>query len=191
MALTLDLFSFAMTPPPLRPDPIASSSRLQPPPSPRLPLLPETQMPSPSFVKPTHPGCVLCGLVASAAGQSRTSFSQSDDGLGSTGANTPVAASPTMSPVVSERQSSSAFLRTSYPTPGPSTRAGPSLGQTVKIGEREIVYRDQDITVFPAIGKERLCSDGRHLIIVMNQHVESVYNLVSRLPGHIEHMLRI
>lgn len=96
-----------------------------------------------------------------------------------------------MSPVVSERQSSSAFLRTSYPTPGPSTRAGPSLGQTVKIGEREIVYRDQDITVFPAIGKERLCSDGRHLIIVMNQHVESVYNLVSRLPDLIEHMLRV
>jgi hypothetical protein len=184
-----------MVPTPLRPEPIASSSRLQLPPSPRRPLLPEMPIASPSYIKPIHPGCVLCGLVASAAGQSqsRTSFSQSDDGLGSAGGMTPRNGSPTMSPVVSERQSSSSFLRTSYPTAGSGATAGPgpSLGRSVKVGEREIIYRDQDITVFPAIGKERLCSDGRHLIIVMNQHVESVYNLVSRPQGSVTRMLRV
>jgi hypothetical protein len=103
---------------------------------------------------PTHPGCVLCGLVASAASQSRSSF---DSNSGS-GSGTPRPGSPALS----LREGSSS-----------------GMGRTVRIGEREIVYRDQDITVFPAIGKERLCSDGRHLIVVMNQHVESVYELVS------------
>jgi hypothetical protein len=139
----------------LTPAPIASSSRLQPPPSPRRPLLPELPLTptSPSFMPPTHPGCVLCGLVASAASQSRSSFDSTGSGSG-----TPRPGSPAL-----------------------SLREGslPGMGRTVRIGEREIVYRDQDITVFPAIGKERLCSDGRHLIVVMNQHVESVYELVS------------
>jgi hypothetical protein len=102
---------------------------------------------------PTHPGCVLCGLVASAASQSRSSFESTGSGPG-----TPRPGSPILSP---------------------REVTLPSMGRTVRIGEREIVYRDQDITVFPAIGKERLCSDGRHLIVVMNQHVESVYQLVS------------
>jgi len=103
---------------------------------------------------PTHPGCVLCGLVASAASQSRSSF----DSTSGSGSGAPRPGSP------------------SSPPRGGSV---PGIGRTVRIGEREIVYRDQDITVFPAIGKERLCSDGRHLIVVMNQHVESVYELVS------------
>lgn len=146
----------------LTPTPIASSSRLQPPPSPRRPLLPE--MPatptSPSFIQtqPIHPGCVLCGLTASASSQSRSSFDSAS------GSGTPRAGSPSLSP---GREGFSSTV--------------PGVGRTVRIGEREIVYRDQDITVFPAIGKERLCSDGRHLIIVMNQHLESVYNLVCRL----------
>jgi len=140
----------------LTPDPIASSSRLQPPQSPQLPLLPEmpTTPSSPSFSTPIHPGCVLCGLVASAASQSRSSFDSMS------GPGTPRAASPVD------------FGR------GEGSNMGPGMGRTVRIGEREIIYRDQDITVFPAIGKERLCSEGRHLIVVMNQHVESVYNLV-------------
>lgn len=143
----------------LTPDPVASSSRLQPPPSPRRPLLPEMPLTptSPSFSTPIHPGCVLCGLVASAASQSRSSFDSSS------GSGTPRAGSPIGS------------IR------GEASSTAPAVGRTVRIGEREIIYRDGEITVFPAIGKERLCSDGRHLIIVMNQHVESVYNLVSHL----------
>jgi hypothetical protein len=150
-------------PPSLAPESIASSSRLQPPPSPRRPLLPEMPITpnSPSFTLPTHPGCVLCGLVASAASQSRSSFDSTS------GSGTPRPGSPAFSPLAPGHESD-------YSTPVPGSR------RTVRIGEREIVYRDQDITVFPAIGKERLCSDGRHLIIVMNQHVESVYNLVCR-----------
>ena len=146
----------------LTPEPIASSSRLQPPPSPRRPLLPELPLTptSPSFMPPTHPGCVLCGLVASAASQSRSSI----DSTSGSGSGTPRAGSPSLS----IRQ-------------GSFSGTLPGMGRTVRIGEREIVYRDQDITVFPAIGKERLCSDGRHLIVVMNQHVESVYQLVSRM----------
>jgi hypothetical protein len=153
------------------PAPIASSSRLQPPPSPSRPLLP-LMSPSTPHVPPTHPGCVLCGLVASAASQShsRSSISQSDDGQSSTSRS----ATPTLSPTTRE-------------TPvRPSSPGFPDSGRIVRIGEREIVYRDQDITVYPAVGKERLCSDGRHLIIVLNQHVESVYHLVGQFPEDLE-----
>jgi hypothetical protein len=42
----------------------------------------------------------------------------------------------------------------------------------------EVVFRDNDITVYVAQDKERLCSGGRHLIIILNRHLESVYDLV-------------
>jgi len=45
------------------------------------------------------------------------------------------------------------------------------------VGGREIVYHDSDITVYPASGKERLCSDGRHLIVVVNRHLQTVYEM--------------
>lgn len=156
------------------PTPVASSSRLQPPPSPSRPLLsPATPtMPdSAPYVPPSHPGCVLCGLVASAASQSqsRWSISQKDDGRPSTSRS----ATPTLSPTMRD------------PPARSSSPGFPDSGRIVRVGEREIVYRDQDITVYPAVGKERLCSDGRHLIIVVNQHVESVYHLVRRIDGII------
>lgn len=43
------------------------------------------------------------------------------------------------------------------------------------------MFHDDEITVYAAAAKERLCSDGRHLIVVMNRHVERVYDLVSGL----------
>jgi hypothetical protein len=49
------------------------------------------------------------------------------------------------------------------------------------IGNHRIIYRDDDITIYPAEGKEALCADGRHLIVVLNRHLTSVYELVSRL----------
>jgi hypothetical protein len=49
------------------------------------------------------------------------------------------------------------------------------------VAGREILYHDEDITVYPAIGKERLCGEGKHLIVVLNRHVERIYDLVSWL----------
>lgn len=49
----------------------------------------------------------------------------------------------------------------------------------VIIGNHRIIYRDDDVTIYPAEGKEALCRDGRHLIIVLNRHLSSVYDLVS------------
>jgi hypothetical protein len=51
----------------------------------------------------------------------------------------------------------------------------------MNVGGRDIVYHDDEITVYPAVGKERLCSDGRHLVVVLNRHIESVYDLVRPL----------
>lgn len=47
------------------------------------------------------------------------------------------------------------------------------------VAGREVVYWDEEVTVYRATGKERLCSDGKHLIVAMNRHVEGVYELVS------------
>ena len=41
------------------------------------------------------------------------------------------------------------------------------------------MYNDEEITIYRARGKERLTAEGKHLIVVMNRHVESVYDLVS------------
>lgn len=57
-----------------------------------------------------------------------------------------------------------------------SSNASP-IGQT--INGREILYHDPDITVYPAAGAERLRSEGKHLVIVVNTHAESVYEFVS------------
>jgi hypothetical protein len=51
----------------------------------------------------------------------------------------------------------------------------------MNVGGREIVYHDEEITVYPAVGKERLCSEGRHLVVMVNRHIESVYDLVRPL----------
>lgn len=48
------------------------------------------------------------------------------------------------------------------------------------------MYHDKDITVYKAEGKERLCQDGRHIIIVVNEHLQSVYEFVSLFSCHVE-----
>lgn len=131
--------------------PAASSSRFAPPPSPSRPLLGNSHMPpSTPYIPSSHPGCVLCGLVASAASQ--VSNRPEDDD------------SATTASFAHEAEASTSRSR--------------GFGIT-RVGEREIVYRDHEITVYPATGKERLCPEGRHLIVVLNRHVESVYDLVS------------
>lgn len=70
--------------------------------------------------------------------------------------------------------------RSPSPTATTSFLAAPSRrSSTVEVEGREVVYWDEEITVYRAAGKERLCSDGRHLIVAMNRHVEGVYDLVS------------
>jgi hypothetical protein len=61
---------------------------------------------------------------------------------------------------------------------GPGGNSVNANGNLVVEG-REIIYSDEDITVYPAKGKESLCPDGKHLIVVLNRHLESVYDLVS------------
>lgn len=108
------------------------------------PLLPPSQPQSHSqslsistapstFSGTSHSGCVLCGLVATAARQSGAADADGDV-------------------------------------------AGPSRGTSS--GRREVVYHDADITIYPAVGKERLCEGGKHLVVVVNRHLESVYDFV-------------
>lgn len=68
-----------------------------------------------------------------------------------------------------------------FAAPMPGKVAGSSRSAPLSTGGREIIFQDADITVYPAEGKEALCSDGKHLIIVINQHAESVYELVSEI----------
>ena len=65
------------------------------------------------------------------------------------------------------------------PSPTTLARSDPEVGLAEG---REVVYWDDEITVYKAAGKERLCAEGRHLVVALNQHVEGVYDLVSG-PG--------
>lgn len=44
---------------------------------------------------------------------------------------------------------------------------------------RDVVHADDQITVYEAQGKERMTRPGKHLVVVINIHAESVYQLVS------------
>jgi hypothetical protein len=57
-------------------------------------------------------------------------------------------------------------------------------------GGKEILFVDKDITVYAAAGKERMCSDGKHLIAVINQHAERIYDLVSYWEPPAHHIQR-
>ena len=133
-----------------------------------LPLLPDTQSSGPSRQPTTgHPGCVLCSLVASASSTfSHTALSPSTSPQPS-----PINASTHLYP----HASLSAGTRQKPPSSWTSVLDG---GKATAEG-REIVYHDQEITVYPATGKESLCDGGRHLIVVVNDHLESVYDFVS------------
>jgi hypothetical protein len=146
------------------------------------PVLPTSYPP-----KTRHPGCVLCSLVVSASSlpSPRTSTSArlhphpAADG-GDTSAESPTP-TPTAATTILAAQSG--------PRSGPSASASAqaydasesSSGETMNVGGREIVYHDEEITVYPAVGKERLCSEGRHLVVMVNRHIESVYDLVRPL----------
>ena len=48
-----------------------------------------------------------------------------------------------------------------------------------KVKGRDVVFADERITVYEAQGKERVTRPGRHLMLVINIHAESVYQFVS------------
>ncbi|WWC94100.1 hypothetical protein V866_000938 [Kwoniella sp. B9012] len=100
---------------------------------------------------PSHPGCVLCSLVASTSDQLQNQSS-----------NSPSARTALLPP--GERSSS--------PSPLLARRRS---GTSVNTNGKEVVYQDSQVTVYKAEGKERLCSDGKHLVVVLNKHVENVY----------------
>ncbi|WVQ99351.1 hypothetical protein IAU59_006484 [Kwoniella sp. CBS 9459] len=131
---------------------------------------------SPSmYASPSHPGCVLCSLVFSA----RSSRQQS---------------SPAHSPSTATSLLPNAGGVGPYPQP--FERRGSSFGLSANVGGsgsvdtggKEVVFQDGDLTIYRAEGKERLCGGGNHLIVVINRHLENVYDLgPSDVPllGHI------
>jgi len=133
--------------------------------------------PSSSSASARHPGCVLCSIVAQASStMAPQELSPSAQDL-----------SPSASPLPSPNPDTAFFnpyAIARYPQP---VTTGADGGKTTVTG-REILYQDAEITVYPARGKERLCSGGRHLIVVLNRHLESVYDFVSpsRAPSSID-----
>ncbi|OCF40344.1 hypothetical protein I317_05846 [Kwoniella heveanensis CBS 569] len=138
----------------------------------------------PMYPSISHPGCVLCSLVSSA----RVSYSA---GISRSPAPSPSTATSLL-PNVGPGGSGGADP---YPQPfgrrsssfAPSATGGNGMG-SVDTGGKEVVFQDGNITIYRAEGKERLCSGGKHLIVVINRHLESVYGLgPSDVPllGHI------
>ncbi|WWC89404.1 uncharacterized protein L201_004328 [Kwoniella dendrophila CBS 6074] len=112
---------------------------------------------------PSHPGCVLCSLVASASDQLSNSPFQS-----------PSARSSLLPPTASSSSSTNTFTA-EYHQPFERSLSPSPTPKRLNTGGKEIVHQDSEVTVYKAEGKEKLCSDGKHLIIVVNKHVESVY----------------
>ena len=149
---------------------------------------PSTSSPQPLRLCPLpqhHLGCVLCGIVASSFSSSSANptnpinlrhlgpeaSSSGENPPGSSVDDTPIAET---SPMAHSPQSpvSATYANGPMMNIPLNGNGGRGLG-------REILYHDESITVFPARGKETLCKDGRHLIIVVNRHLESIYELVS------------
>ncbi|WRT66285.1 uncharacterized protein IL334_003238 [Kwoniella shivajii] len=109
----------------------------------------------------SHPGCVLCSLVASSSEQPS-----------STSANNSPGVKTSLLPPTNTNESNyhEPFDRIRSPSPILATRRSNASG-------KEVVHQDSEVTVYKAQGKESLCSDGKHLIVVLNKHLENVYDL--------------
>lgn len=119
-----------------------------------------------------HPGCVLCGYVASAGAQFLPSAPYVPSSPVGTAVSLP---SPARSPTPDLYRAGPS----NKPFPSSPTLRPLRLPQTeTLVSGHRIIYRDDAITVYPAEGKEALCPSGRHLIIVINRHLTNVYDLV-------------
>ncbi|WWD17357.1 hypothetical protein CI109_101798 [Kwoniella shandongensis] len=112
---------------------------------------------------PSHPGCVLCSRI-------RFSASRSQAASPAASPSPRTAFLPSTSGREAEYHQPFESARSLSPAPVVQPRSGES-------GNTEYVYQDRDVTAFRAEGKERLCSNGKHLIIAINRHVENVYDL--------------
>lgn len=126
-----------------------------------------------------HPGCTLCSIV-SALPDYRSPYDGATGGQGSDSA-----VSPTTHTSFLASQPSSPAVSPIYSATDTPRSDRPNGDGAVLVAGREVLYWDDEITVLRASGKERLCGDGRHLIVVLNRHVQSVYDLVSVFVGHL------
>ncbi|TXT15571.1 hypothetical protein VHUM_00074 [Vanrija humicola] len=135
-----------------------------------------------------HPGCVLCGIVATAGSQ--THFSSPPRYNNGSAPTSPIdtriplaparAASPDIyRPGTPDLLRGGQPLRPAVPGSGSPPNGRSTVTQDVYVSGRHIIYRDDDITVFPADEADALCAGGRHLTIVLNRHLTSVYEFVS------------
>ncbi|KAK1924162.1 hypothetical protein DB88DRAFT_489305 [Papiliotrema laurentii] len=118
-----------------------------------------------------HPGCTLCSIV-SALPDYRSPYDGATGGQGSDSA-----VSPTTHTSFLASQPSSPAVSPIYSATDTPRSDRPNGDGAVLVAGREVLYWDDEITVLRASGKERLCGDGRHLIVVLNRHVQSVYDL--------------
>jgi hypothetical protein len=124
---------------------------------------------------------VLCGYVASAAAQ-----------FGNATPTSPTTPIPLPDPVRAvtpdvERRGGAGPSTQSYVSPVTRRVPPPSPGlqspsRDVVVAGHRIIYHDPLLTVYPAEGKEALCANGRHLVIILNHHLTSVYSLVGLAP---------
>lgn len=121
----------------------------------------------------THPGCVLCGLVRSCGSN------PSSPALPPQGSTTPLPSSSRAPSLAASFADSGAHLPYHHPFERTQSPAPEGWRTGSRVGGREVVYHDKDITVYKAEGNERLCQDGRHIIVVVNEHLQSVYEFVS------------
>lgn len=127
----------------------------------------------PPVMAAVHPGCVLCGIVATAASHSSSVGSAPQSPISSSvSLSTPLRAA---TPDLQRGQRPTGPPTEPYAPPVPASASN----RVINVGPHKVIYRDDLLTVYPAEGKEALCPEGRHLIIVLNQHLTSVYDLVS------------
>lgn len=175
---------------------VSPQQGLQRQPSSSAPLLrtttaPVTPAPAPVY-QTIHPGCVLCGIVATASSQ--TNFNSSPPRYNTSVPTSPIdariplaparAASPDIyRPGTPDILRGGQPARPSVPGAGSPTNGRSSSTQDSYVSGRHIIYRDDDITVYPADDADALCAGGRHLTIVLNRHLTSVYDFVSAIAS--------
>ncbi|KIS01196.1 hypothetical protein L804_01070 [Cryptococcus deuterogattii 2001/935-1] len=133
----------------------------------------------------THPGCVLCGLVRSCGSN------PSSPVLSPQGSTTPLPSSSWAPSLAAGFADSGAHLPYHHPFERTQSPAPDGRRTGNRVGGREIMYHDKDITVYKAEGNERLCQDGRHIIIVVNEHLQSVYEFGASDIPLLSHILDI
>jgi hypothetical protein len=127
-------------------------------------------------------GCSLCTIITNA----QPKFSPHPP-------SGPIGPQYPASPVLPDSQWVSLPLNTPTPVSTGTFLDSPSSPATLSVSStsnsspktmedgREIVYRDREVTVWTARREkgEALASNGRHLVVAFNAHVESIYELVS------------